>query len=243
MGDSVSNINERVKTPTVLQMEEVECGAACLTMILAYFGRYISLEKVREDCGVNRNGSKAINILKAAEIHGLEADGYKLEIEYLENVDFPMIIHWNFNHFLILEGIKKNKVYLNDPAIGHRIVTFDEFCGSFTGVALYFEPGENFEKIGIPALIIQVITGIYLAYSLLPNVSEWFSFSNHISTHVGIKLILLIITIILALHARFKLIPNLSEKNLNALAVHIFMVALVAILFVITGLSFRLAII
>ena len=102
---------------------------------------------------------------------------------------------------------------------------------------------ENFEKIGIPALIIQVITGIYLAYSLLPNVSEWFSFSNHISTHVGIKLILLIITILLALDARFRLIPNLSEKNLTSLAVHIFMVTLVAILFVITGLSFRLAII
>ena len=102
---------------------------------------------------------------------------------------------------------------------------------------------ENFEKIGIPALIIQVITGIYLAYSLLPNVSDWFSFSNHISTHVRIKLILLIITILLALDARFRLIPNLSEKNLTSLAVHIFMVTLVAILFVITGLSFRLAII
>lgn len=101
----------------------------------------------------------------------------------------------------------------------------------------------NFEKIGIPALIIQVITGIYLAYSLLPNVSDWFSFSNHISTHVGIKLILLIITILLALDARFRLIPNLSEKNLTSLAVHIFMVTLVAILFVIIGLSFRLAII
>ncbi|MBI2282046.1 MAG: CopD family protein [Bacteroidetes bacterium] len=102
---------------------------------------------------------------------------------------------------------------------------------------------ENFEKIGIPALIIQVITGIYLAYSLLPNVSEWFSFSNHVSTHVGIKLILLIITVLLALDARFRLIPNLSEKNSISLAVHIFMVTLVAILFVITGLSFRLAII
>lgn len=102
---------------------------------------------------------------------------------------------------------------------------------------------ENFEKIGIPALIIQAITGIYLAYSLLPNVSDWFSFSNHISTHVGIKLILLIITILLALDARFRLIPNLSEKNLTSLAVHIFMVTLVAILFVITGLSFRLVII
>lgn len=102
---------------------------------------------------------------------------------------------------------------------------------------------ENFEKIGIPALIIQVITGIYLAFSLMPNFSEWFSFSNHVSTHVGIKLILLIITVLLALDARFRLIPNLSEKNLISLAVHIFMVTLVAILFVITGLSFRLAII
>lgn len=102
---------------------------------------------------------------------------------------------------------------------------------------------ENFEKIGIPALVIQVITGIYLAYSLLPNVSEWFSFSNHTSTHIGIKLILLIITILLALDARFRLIPNLSEKNLTSLTIHIFLVTIVAVLFVITGLSFRLNIV
>lgn len=101
----------------------------------------------------------------------------------------------------------------------------------------------NFEKIGIPALIIQIITGIYLAYFLLPNVSEWVTFSNHISIHVGIKLILLTTTVLLALDARFRLIPNLSEKNLTSLAVHIFMVTLVAILFVVTGLSFRLAMI
>lgn len=99
---------------------------------------------------------------------------------------------------------------------------------------------ENFEKIGIPALILQVITGVYLAYRLLPNISEWFSFSSTISTHVGIKLSLLLITLLLAIHARFRLIPNLSEKNLFFLAVHIIMVAFVSVLFVITGLSFRL---
>lgn len=99
---------------------------------------------------------------------------------------------------------------------------------------------ENFERIGIPSLLIQVISGLILAYNYLPDFSAWFSFADHISTHIGIKLILLATTIVLALHARFKLIPNLSEKNLNFLALHIILVTLVGVLFVVTGLSFRL---
>ncbi|MCB0481323.1 MAG: NHLP family bacteriocin export ABC transporter peptidase/permease/ATPase subunit [Flavobacteriales bacterium] len=139
----------KARTNSVIQLEAVECGAASLKMVLAYFGRHQTLELLREDCGVNRDGSKAINVLKAARKHGLEGKGFKIEsVNELLEMNFPLIIHWNFNHFLVLEGIKNGKFYLSDPAIGHRVLNFEEFNGSFTGIALEFSPGPNFEKTG-----------------------------------------------------------------------------------------------
>ena len=146
----------KVKVPVVMQMEALECGAASLTMILAYYGKWIPLEQVRADCGVSRDGSNAKNILKAARSYGLVAKGYRYEPEGLkENGKFPCIIHWNFNHFVVLDGFKGSKAYLNDPAKGSYSVAMELFDKSFTGICLMFEPSESFEPGGAPKSILK----------------------------------------------------------------------------------------
>lgn len=138
----------RVRVPVCLQMEATECGAASLSMILSHYGLWMPLEKLRQMCGVSRNGSKASNILKAARKLNCEARGYRVMPRNIQEMDFPLIIHWEFNHFLVLEGIRGDTAYLNDPAVGRRTVKLEDFNTSYTGIAISIKPGPDFKPAG-----------------------------------------------------------------------------------------------
>ena len=137
------------KVPVVMQLEALECGAASLAMVMAYYGKWVPLEQVRVDCGVSRDGSKAKNIYLAAERYGFDTDAFRMDPEVLrEQGKFPCIIHWNMNHFVVLNGFRGNHVYLNDPARGTVKVSWEEFDKAFTGVVIVPVPSEHFEPGG-----------------------------------------------------------------------------------------------
>ena len=165
------------KVPVVMQLEALECGAASLCMILAYYNKWIPLEQVREDCGVSRDGSNARNVLKAARFYGMEAKGYRYEPETLKTQGkFPCIIHWNFNHFVVLDGFKGGKAYLNDPAKGTYSVPMETFDDSFTGICLQFEPTDAFAPSGKQKSMLSFAakrlkgTGAAMAFTVLTGV-------------------------------------------------------------------------
>lgn len=140
----------RVRTPEVYQIEASECGAASLSIILQYYHCYMEMEKIRYQCGISRDGCSAADLVRAAGEFGLSGRGYSKSLEELRQVPVPCILHWNFNHFVVLEGIQGNHAFLNDPAFGHRKVTMEEMDRSFTGIVLIFEKTEAFQQTGRP---------------------------------------------------------------------------------------------
>jgi len=141
------------KTPVVLQLEMVECGAASLAMVMAFHKKWIPLERLRVDCGVSRDGSSAKAILKVARMYGFEAKGYRVEPSQISTLPMPCIIHWNMNHFVVLTKITKKLAYINDPARGEVKVPIEQFNTSFTGVAVAITPGKDFEPGGKPVSV------------------------------------------------------------------------------------------
>lgn len=138
----------RRAVPTVLQMETTECGAACLAMILAHYGRWMPLEELRVSCGVSRGGTKASNIIRAAKDLGMVTRSVRTKSQHLIRLRFPMILFWNFNHFVVLEGLRGGRVYINDPVEGRRTLSSSELDASFSGVSLLFQPGPEFRTGG-----------------------------------------------------------------------------------------------
>ena len=143
-----------VKTPVILQMEALECGAASLAMILAYYKKWVPLEKVRSDCGVSRDGSNAMNVFNAGKAYGLTGKAKRLGVSMLEKIgQFPCILWWNNNHFVVCNGLKDGKAYLNDPACGRVALDMEIFKMSYSGIYMYFEPGPDFVADGKPKSI------------------------------------------------------------------------------------------
>ncbi|MCQ2795530.1 MAG: cysteine peptidase family C39 domain-containing protein [Bacilli bacterium] len=171
------------KTPVVMQLEALECGAACLAMILAYYSKWVPLEELRKDCGVSRDGVNAYDIARAAELYNLDVVAHQYEIDEIkEEATFPCIIHWNFNHFVVLKGFRHNRVYINDPESGAISISMEEFDQSFTGFCLEFKPNKKFKPSGKKKSVLKfakkrlhyarnalIFTGIVTAVGLLVN--------------------------------------------------------------------------
>jgi len=151
----LAKINRKLeKVPFIMQMEALECGAASLCMVLAYFKKWIPLEQVRADCGVSRDGCNARNMYRAAVSYGLKPTAFRMEPAELRNVKLPAIIHWNFNHFVVLNGFKKNRAVINDPARGTTEVSLEDFDKAFTGIVMTFETTPEFVQEGKPRSVL-----------------------------------------------------------------------------------------
>lgn len=147
----------RVRTPLFPQFDATECGAACLGSVLAHFGRWVSMEELREACGVSRDACSAADVARAAEQFGLQVSGWRKQPHELWRMPLPAILFWQFNHFVVLEGFGHRRYYINDPANGHRVVGAEEFDRAFTGVVLVPEPGATFSRAGARAGALRLL--------------------------------------------------------------------------------------
>ena len=156
-GTASGNARCRVTTPVLLQMHASECGAACLGSVLAYYGRWVPLSELRQKCEVSRDGSSAAGLVRAARFYGLDSRGLSIQDEQLKKLPLPLILLWQFSHFIVLEGFGSDKFYLNDPSTGRRTLSAQEFARDYSGIALSFERNPNFKPSGKrPSLFSQL---------------------------------------------------------------------------------------
>ena len=180
------------KVPVIMQLEALECGAACLAMIAAYYGKWVPLEQVRLDCGVSRDGSNAKNIFTAAKHYGFDVTAYRMSPEAIRDEGtYPCIIHWNMNHFVVLDGFRGQKVCLNDPARGNITISWEEFDKAFTGVAIFPVPSESFVPEGKPKSTIEFArkrlagAGAAVAFVMLTTVISYlFGIINSVTSRI-----------------------------------------------------------
>ena len=160
-------LKQRVRTPILLQMHATECGAACLGSILGFFGRWVPLTELREKCEVSRDGSSAASISRAARHYGLECKGLSVRAGTLNKLDLPLILFWQFSHFVVLEGIDEHRFHLNDPATGRRTLSEEEFTRSYSGIALRFKRGADFRpgggRHGLLSQLVALLDGTWSA--------------------------------------------------------------------------------
>ena len=186
------------RVPMVMQLEALECGAACLAMVLAYYEKWVPLEQVRVDCGVSRDGSKAKNILRAAQRYGLQTQAFRMSVEALrKNASCPCILHWNMNHFVVLDGFRGGYAWINDPARGVVRLRMEEFDAAFTGVVLLFEPGPDFAPGGARESTLAYAkkrladTGAAVAFVALTTVISYlFGIANSVTARIFVDRLL-----------------------------------------------------
>ena len=180
------------KVPVVMQLEALECGAAALAMVMAYYGRWVPLEQVRVDCGVSRDGSRAKNLVLAAQHYGFDVNAFRYSVEGIKKRGkYPCIIHWNMNHYVVLDGFKGKYAYLNDPARGNLKVTMEEFDKSFTGITIVPVPSERFEPGGKPKSTISfarknlIGTGAAITFVMLTTaITYLFGIANSVTSRI-----------------------------------------------------------
>lgn len=224
------------KVPVILQLEALECGAASLAMVAAYYGKWVTLEKARTDCGVSRDGSSAVNIVKAAKAYGFEVSKYRRSPESIRKKGvFPCIIHWNFDHFVVLNGFEGKYAYINDPAKGAIRVDEEEFDRSFTGITINIVPSESFQpdgrrqsvfqavkkqiKTGNPAVAVMTAASVILAlFSVIYPIASGFfvdnlSDGNNGGLLSGFTIVLLILAAVQLAAAWIQTIYNIKARG------------------------------
>lgn len=157
----------KVKTPVILQLGATECGIAALAIILAYYKVHVPFEKLREECGSSRDGSKATTLITVAKKYGLMAEAFSVEMEVIAKLTAPVIAFWNFNHFVVINGVGTNKVFINDPAQGLTSVSLEEFNLAFTGIIILFTPAQAIVPVKKPPVVAP-----FIKYYITNNYSE-----------------------------------------------------------------------